>query len=70
MSATIEDALRAASKWADIPGVQSVGQGEDKGKPVIRVLVSTEDARRKIPTTFEGYKVLVEFSTPIGIQGR
>jgi hypothetical protein len=35
---------------------------------VIRVLVSTAEAKRNIPTSFEGYRVLVEYSTPIGIQ--
>ena len=65
---TIERAVADAAKWADIPGVESVGQGEQEGKPVIRVLVSTSDARGKIPKTFQGYDVLVEQSSPIGIQ--
>jgi hypothetical protein len=70
MPATIEQAVAEAGKWADIPGVQSVGQGEKDGKPVIRVLVSTPEAERRIPKTFKDYPVIVEQSTPIGIQGR
>lgn len=69
MPATIEQAVAEASKWADIPGVESVGQGEQDGKPVIRVLVSTPEAQRQIPKTFKDYPVIVEQSSPIGVQG-
>ena len=69
MPATIEQAVAEASKWANIPGVQAVGQGEKGGKPAIRVLVSTPDAERQIPKTFKDYPVIVEQSSPIGIQG-
>lgn len=69
MPPTIEQVVAEASKWADIPGVQSVGQGEKDGKPVIRVLVSTPDAQRQIPKTFKDYPVIVEQSGPISVQG-
>ena len=69
MPATIEQAVAEASKWADIPGVQAVGQAEKDGKPAIRVLVSTPDAERQIPKMFKDYPVIIEQSSPIGIQG-
>ena len=70
MPATIQQAVAEAGKWADIPGVQSVGQGEKDGKPAIHVVVSTEEAERRIPKTFRDYPVIVQQSSPIGIQGR
>jgi hypothetical protein len=69
MPPTIEQAVAEASKWADIAGVESVGQGEQDGKPVIRVLVSTPEARRQIPKTFKDFPVIVEQSSPIEVQG-
>jgi hypothetical protein len=70
MTSTIEQAVAEASSWADIPGVEVVGQGEKDGVSVIRVLVSTPDAQGRIPRSFKGYQVIVEQSSPIGIQGR
>jgi hypothetical protein len=70
MSATIEQAVAEAARWVDIPGVQSVGQGEKDGKPAIHVLVSTEEAERKIPKVFKDYPVVIQQSSPVGIQGR
>lgn len=68
MQPTIEQAVAEAGKWADLPGVESVGQGEEDGKPCIRVLVSRPDAEQQIPKTFREYPVIVERSSPIGIQ--
>jgi hypothetical protein len=68
MQATIEEAVRDAGRWADIRGVESVGQGEKDGSPCIQVLVSTQEAARQIPTSFQGYPVVVERTGPIGAQ--
>jgi hypothetical protein len=69
MSATIEQAVGEAARWADIPGVESVGQGEENGRPVIRVLVSTREAYDRIPKTFKQFPVIVQQSSPISAQG-
>jgi len=45
-----------------IPGVVGTGIGEFEGKPCIKVLVvkKTEELQKKIPTTLEGYKVVID----------
>jgi hypothetical protein len=68
MAATIEQAVAEASSWADIPGVDSVGQGEQDGKDVIRVYISRPDARSRIPSTFKSFPVVIEQGSPISIQ--
>ena len=66
MTQSIDQAMDDASKWADIPGVVLVGQGETaEGAPCIIVKVTTEDVRRQIPPTFEGFPVIVDVTDEI-----
>jgi hypothetical protein len=71
MNQQIERAVADASSWADLPGVALVGQGEtSEGKPCIIVKVSTEDVARQIPSTFQGFPVVVEPTDEILAQRR
>ena len=71
MTQTIDEAVAYASKWADIPDVVLVGQGEtSEGAPCIIVKVSSEDAARQIPSTFQGFPVVVEPTDEIVAQRR
>jgi hypothetical protein len=49
--------------WMTIPGVVGTGIGQDKGKPCILVFTvsNTEQVKRKIPSTVEGYPVVVQY---------
>jgi hypothetical protein len=61
MPQSIERAVADASRWADIQGVVLVGQGEtSEGAPCILVKVTSDDAARQIPSTFQGFPVVVE----------
>ena len=67
----IDQAVADASKWADLPGVELVGQGEtSEGTPCILVKVSTEEVAQKIPSTFQGFPVIVEPTDEILAQRR
>ncbi|HEY7445533.1 MAG TPA: hypothetical protein VH701_24105 [Vicinamibacterales bacterium] len=71
MNQPIERAVADASAWADIPGVSLVGQGAtSEGNPCIIVKVSTEEVARKIPSTFQGFPVIVEPTDEILAQRR
>ena len=66
MTQSIDRAVADAAKWADIPGVVLVGQGEtSEGAPCIVVKVTTEKAAREIPSTFQGFPVDVELTDEI-----
>lgn len=65
MPVSIEDVVREASAWADIPGVEAVGQGRRDDRDCIEVKVSRDDAARRIPSSFHGYPVCVERTGPI-----
>jgi hypothetical protein len=49
-------------KWMAIPGVVGTGIGQCDGKPCILILTAsdTEQVRQKIPSTVEGYPVVVQ----------
>jgi hypothetical protein len=49
--------------WMAIPGVVGTGIGQDKGKPCILVFTAsnTKQVREKIPSTVEGYPVVVRY---------
>jgi hypothetical protein len=53
--------------WMAIPGVIGTAIGEHKGKPCILILTAsnTEQIRRKIPATMEGYPVVVKYTGEI-----
>ncbi len=71
MTQAIDQAVADAGKWADIPDVVLVGQGEtSEGAPCIIVKVSSEDAARQIPSTFQGFPVVVESTDEIVAQRR
>ena len=71
MTQSIDRAVTDASKWADIPGVVLVGQGEtSEGAPCIVVKVTSEDAARQIPSTIQGFPVVVEPTDEIAAQRR
>ena len=50
-------------EWMAIPGVVGTAIGSHDGKPCILVLTasSTEQVRKNIPTTVEGYPVVVQY---------
>jgi len=64
----IEEVMAEASSWADISGVEAVGQGLRDGQDCIEVKVSTADAARRIPASLRGYRVFVESTGPIQAQ--
>jgi hypothetical protein len=71
MNQPIDRAVADASAWADLPGVALVGQGEtSEGTPCIIVKVSNEEAAGKIPSTFQGFPVVVEPTDEILAQRR
>lgn len=54
-------------KLMAIPGVEGIGVGGTKSKPVILVMVRSDDKRitARIPKTIEGYPVKVEVTGEI-----
>jgi hypothetical protein len=59
----IRQALEEASTWLEIEGVESVGRGEEDGRPVLVVGVSVppEAVRERIPALLRGFPVVVRF---------
>lgn len=60
---TIEQVLKEnTDRWMSINGVVGTALGECKGKPCIKVLVDkkTSELIEKIPSTIEGYPVVIE----------
>jgi hypothetical protein len=60
---TIEQILQdRTDEWMAIPGVVGTAIGMSEGDPCIRIFTSskTEEVRAKIPSTVEGYPVIVE----------
>ncbi len=53
--------------WMAIPGVVGTAIGQSEGKPCILIFTAakTEQVRRKIPATVEGYPVIVEYTGEI-----
>ncbi len=53
--------------WMAIPGVVGTAIGQCEGKPCILVLTAanTDQVRRKIPATVEGYPVVVQYTGEI-----
>jgi hypothetical protein len=53
--------------WMAIPGVVGTAIGQRQGKPCILVLTAanTEQVRRKIPPTVDGYPVVVQYTGEI-----
>jgi hypothetical protein len=53
--------------WMAIPGVIGTAIGQSEGKPCILVFTAanTEEVRRKIPLTVEGYPVVVQYTGEI-----
>ncbi|MFZ2146927.1 MAG: hypothetical protein WAV28_06880 [Sedimentisphaerales bacterium] len=49
-------------KWMAIPGVEGTAIGLFKGKPCIRIFTSSSsrEVRAKIPSTVEGYPIIIE----------
>lgn len=50
-------------EWMAIPGVVGTAIGQQDGKPCILILTAsnTEQVRQKIPSSVEGYPVVVRF---------
>jgi hypothetical protein len=61
---TLAAAIAKAAVWLDLDGVEGVAQGESCGEPCILVLASrpAPEVRRRIPPTFEGFRVLIRSS--------
>lgn len=62
-------ALQQAQVWMDeVQGVEAVGEGERDGKKCISVYVSLPEAAAKLPSEFQGYKVVIEQTGPFQAQ--
>jgi len=62
-SKTIGEVLKEHARiLMSIPGVVGAGEGRCEGKPCIKVFVikKTPELDQKIPTTLEGYRVIIE----------
>jgi hypothetical protein len=61
---TLAAAIAKAAVWLDLDGVEGVAQGESRGEPCILVLASrpAPEVCRRIPPTFEGFRVLIRSS--------
>ena len=47
--AEIEEALAEAQSWLDEDGVVAVGQGDEDGKPVLDIWVTSAEAASRLP---------------------
>jgi hypothetical protein len=62
-------ALERAQVWMDeVRGVEAVGECESEGKKCISVYISLPEAAAKLPSEFEGYKVVIEHTDPFQAQ--
>lgn len=62
----IEAALKKAEAWMDdIDGVVGIAQGKTGETDCITVFLSLPEMEAKIPKTFHGHPVVVEFSGPL-----
>jgi hypothetical protein len=65
---TIEQVQQEHTKaWMAMPGVVGTAIGQCKGKPCILIFTASnpEQVRRKIPSTVEGYPVLIQHTGEI-----
>lgn len=63
------EALQKAEAWLDeIEGVEGIAQGEMGGKDCITVFISLNEAAEKIPNTFHGHMVVIEYSDNFHVQ--
>ena len=65
-------AIAKAAAWLELEGVEGVAQGESRGEPCILVLASRPGAevRKRVPATFEGFRVVVRSSLGASGAGR
>lgn len=64
-------ALEHAQAWMDeVQGVQAVGECEFEGEKCISVYITLPEAAAKLPSQFEGYKVMIEEGDPFHAQER
>jgi hypothetical protein len=66
--ATIDQVLQQhQQRLVSLPGVTSVGEGEEAGQPVIRITVKnlTPELRRELPQQLGGFAVKIEVSGEI-----
>ena len=64
----IEEVQQAhTNEWMAIPGVVGTGIGQSEGKPCIMILTTanTERIREQIPSTVDGYPVLIRHTGQI-----
>ena len=64
--AIIEVQADHTAEWMSLPGVVGVAIGEHQGRACIKVFVAGDPAvvRQQLPTSVEGYPVVVEPSGP------
>lgn len=58
----IEEALQKAEGWLEIEGVEGIAHGKVGEDDCITVFLSTSEPAEKIPKTFHGYQVCIEFT--------
>ena len=64
----IAEALQMAENWLDIDGIEGVAQGRINDEDCIAVFVSNPKASEKVPSEFQGYRVVVEETGPFNAQ--
>jgi len=61
-----------APAWMALPGVVGVYESaDDRGRPCLKVMVesATDELRRQIPESVEGYSVLLRETGPVAPRG-
>jgi hypothetical protein len=53
----IEEALAEAQIWLDEDGVVAIGQGDEDGRPVLDVWVTSAEAAARLPGSLRGVPV-------------
>jgi hypothetical protein len=65
MDAKLEAAHRElTSRVMGRPGVAGTAIGESGGKPCLKVYVSDEEARKALPKSIGGFRVVLEMTGP------
>lgn len=63
------EALQHAQVWMDeVQGVEAVGECEFEGEPCISVYISLPEAAARLPSEFQGFKVVIEHGGPFQAQ--
>ena len=59
---TIEKVLSELQCWLEKDGVEGIAEGKIDDEDCITVFVSLTDVERDLPSTYKGFKVVIESS--------